>query len=98
MRMMYYDNCFGWAMFLLMALMVLIGVTNRIHHLLRRRMYASDPEGRPSHGSRLGTWYEKRLGTPALWGERHLQATGWGFLSVPTRIQGLLVSHYTWTY
>lgn len=92
--MTYYANAFGWAMFLLMGVMVLIGVTNRIHHILRRRMYtAGDDEGRPAHGSYLKTWYAKHLGTPALWGDRHLQASGWGFLSIPTRIQGLLVGN-----
>lgn len=93
-------NAFGACMFLLLAIMLLVGVVNRFLVFLgtRRRLDVESGEGGHmviSSGSlwpRAYTWYRGNVGVPAAFGYRHVQP--WGFLSIPTRVQTILIGAY----
>lgn len=69
-------------MYLLLVIMTIIGVGNRLLALCVT-------EGR--WFVRTRTWIARHISTPALMGYRHVQP--WGMLSIPTRLEGILVSH-----
>lgn len=47
---------------------------------------------RSSWSQRYLTWYRKHIGTPALFGYRHVQAAWGGWASLPTRLESIIVS------
>jgi hypothetical protein len=78
-------------MFIYAGLIAAIGLGNRLYAAARWRLAASDVEGKgysPSALSRVYTSYRKHLGVPAI-GKNHNEL--WGWVSVPTRLQSLLV-------
>ncbi|WVQ64893.1 uncharacterized protein L199_003062 [Kwoniella botswanensis] len=93
-----YHHGFGWGLYILVGLAILAGTLNRIFALLVRSYTLSGSsvhEISPlSHRSRWYTMYKKHLEVPALFGYKHSQASAWGFLSIPTRLQGLFIFGY----
>ncbi|KAL1405332.1 hypothetical protein Q8F55_008961 [Vanrija albida] len=97
-----YDHAFGWGLYVLLGAIVLVGMVNRVLGYFSHRAQAADPEDAyaavaaddASIGARLNTWYRKHIGTPAAFGYRHNQSVGWGWLSVPTRVQAIGVFVY----
>lgn len=95
-----YDHAFGWALYILLAAIVLVNMINRAVGHFSHKAQAADPEDayaavaadESSFGARLNTWYRKHIGTPAAFGYRHNQSVAWGWLSVPTRVQAIGVS------
>ena len=82
-------------MYILAGMMLLVGVLNRgllavkPSRWLGASHLASDLQ--PSIRSKVQTLYQMYLGTPALFGYTHMQ--GWLWVTVPTRLQSLFVSH-----
>lgn len=86
-------------MYLLLGVMLVIGLINRAwtaymySRPLRHDAEAHAPRAASGGAlSRPYTWYRAHIGVPATFGYRHLQP--WGMLSIPTRIQAILVSSY----
>lgn len=84
-------------MYLLLGIMLVIGTGNRLFAALSKHVNRGDPEdmhlGAPVRDtliSKVYTWYLRRIAVPATFGYRHMQP--WGWLSIPTRIQAILVS------
>ncbi|WRT65682.1 uncharacterized protein IL334_002627 [Kwoniella shivajii] len=97
---MIYHHAFGWCMYILVGLAVLVGAFNRCFAVFVQRYaipsYTAEAVSPSSKGFK-GRWYtlwRKHVEIPALFGYKHSQACAWGWLSVPTRIQGLFIFVY----
>lgn len=77
-------------MYALLAGMCLIGVGNRVLAALAQRGAVRWTGNVLAPWPRLYTWYRRHIGTPAMVGYRHVQP--WGILSIPTRLQAIMVS------
>ncbi|OCF44973.1 hypothetical protein I317_01255 [Kwoniella heveanensis CBS 569] len=97
-------HAFGWYVYILLGATVLVGGMNRLFGLFVQR-YATSTEGYspeaasapPANNSKKSRWYtlyRKHIEVPAMFGYKHSQAAGWGWLSVPTRIQGIFIFAY----
>jgi hypothetical protein len=96
---------FGWTLYILFGLAVMVGTINRlVVYLLNRSQhedelsrYMLEADGPKSRGgaerfilaSRARTWFRKHITTPALFGNRH--AKPFGFVLLPTRLQSVFV-------
>ncbi|WWD05749.1 hypothetical protein V865_003832 [Kwoniella europaea PYCC6329] len=93
-----YHHGFGWGLYILVGLAILVGTLNRIFALFVRTYTPSSSSPQEisplSHESRWYTIYKKHIEVPALFGYKHSQASAWGFLSIPTRLQGLFIFGY----
>ncbi|WVQ99803.1 hypothetical protein IAU59_006945 [Kwoniella sp. CBS 9459] len=103
-----HNHAYGWAVYILLGLAILVGTLNRLFSLyVHRYLRSSSPtsgsskaleSGASSTPSKTGMWstaytlYKKHFATPALFGYRHAQP--WGWLSIPTRIQGFFIFAY----
>ncbi|WVQ93403.1 hypothetical protein IAU59_000473 [Kwoniella sp. CBS 9459] len=96
---MIYHHAFGWYVYILLGAAVLVGCMNRLFGLFVQRYAVYSPEAAsvaPTYGkkSRWYTMYRKHIEVPAMFGYKHSQAAGRGWLSVPTRIQGIFIFAY----
>ncbi|WVW80127.1 hypothetical protein I302_102102 [Kwoniella bestiolae CBS 10118] len=95
-----YHHGFGWGLYILVGLAILVGTMNRIFAIFVQSYGPSSPQetSAVAHSSSLrGRWYtlyRKHIELPALFGYKHSQASAWGFLSLPTRLQGLFIFAY----
>lgn len=95
-------HAFGWALWLLLGLMVIVGVINRVltAYVAHSHRNSVDAEAAGLSGAkpsstfttRAYTWYRANVSTPALLGYRHLQP--WGWVSIPTRLQSIAIFIY----
>nr|XP_019044447.1 hypothetical protein I302_06358 [Kwoniella bestiolae CBS 10118]OCF23377.1 hypothetical protein I302_06358 [Kwoniella bestiolae CBS 10118] len=92
-----YSHAFGFAVYLFLIVIVLIGLCNRLLCLMVNRNLPDSPEDpdvprstrSPTIWSRGYTWWRKNVTMPALFGYRHSQP--WGWVSIPTRMQSILI-------
>ncbi|WWC60289.1 uncharacterized protein I303_102858 [Kwoniella dejecticola CBS 10117] len=93
-----YHHGFGWGLYILVGLAILVGALNRLFALFAQRYTtpsdASEMIPRAGVRSRWYTWYRKHVEVPALFGYKHSQASAWGMLSIPTRLQGIFIFLY----
>ncbi|WVF65762.1 hypothetical protein IAT40_000496 [Kwoniella sp. CBS 6097] len=92
-------HAFGWYIYILLGCAVLVGGMNRLFGVFVQRYAKYSPEAAsitPTHDkkSKWYTMYRKHIEMPAMFGYKHSQAAGWGWLSVPTRIQGIFIFAY----
>ncbi|WVF72580.1 hypothetical protein IAT40_007397 [Kwoniella sp. CBS 6097] len=98
-----HNHAYGWAVYILLGTAILIGTLNRlfsiyVHRHLRSGSSTVLESGTSPASTRTGAWstvytlYKKHFATPALFGYRHAQP--WGWLSIPTRIQGFFIFAY----
>lgn len=85
-------NLFGWCMYALLAAMTIIGIGNRMLAYAQRRGAVAWTGNMLQPWPRLHAWYRRYIGTPAMLGYRNAQP--WGILTIPTRLQALLVLAY----
>ncbi|WVQ80311.1 hypothetical protein IAT38_002416 [Cryptococcus sp. DSM 104549] len=98
-REMIFHHAFGWAMFILLGVAVLIGFLRRVYSAYLTRLIVSagttgHSEMAPETGlwSRIETTYMKVLGEPALLGNRHVNS--YALWSLPTRLEGACIFIY----
>ncbi|EJT45042.1 ferric-chelate reductase [Trichosporon asahii var. asahii CBS 2479] len=85
-------NLFGWCMYALLAVMTAIGLGNRLLAYAARRGTVTWTGNLLEPWPRLYAWYRRYIGTPAMMGYRNAQP--WGILTIPTRLQAILVAIY----
>lgn len=95
---------FGEFLYLLLILLIAQGLLSRLTRHSRSAKRPADMEGeqkpllgvsgRTSLGKRFVTWYRRTIDTPALFGYTHVAAAGKGWLSIPTRLEALVVAVY----
>lgn len=79
-------------MYALAAAMTLIGFGNRLLALAARRGMVTWTGSVLEPWPRVYAWYRRYIGTPAMFGYRNAQP--WGMLTIPTRLQALLIFVY----
>ncbi|WWC68648.1 uncharacterized protein I206_102579 [Kwoniella pini CBS 10737] len=94
-----YHHGFGWGLYILVGMAILVGTLNRLFAFLVQKYAtpynASELAPRsPGIRGKLYTLYRKHIEVPALFGYKHSQASAWGMLSLPTRLQGLFIFTY----
>lgn len=81
-------------MYVLFGLAITAGIFNRVFAFMARKTFIPlDHSQSPGFVSRFHTLWRKHIETPAFYGYKHSQ-TSWGFIQIPTRLQGLLVFLY----
>ncbi|WVR03813.1 hypothetical protein IAU60_000809 [Kwoniella sp. DSM 27419] len=92
-------HAFGWAIYILLGCAVLVGGLNRLFafYVQRHAHYSSEAASIPAPRGTRSKWYtmyRKHVEVPAMFGYKHSQASAWGWLSVPTRVQGIFIFLY----
>lgn len=77
-------------MYALLAGMTLVGLANRLLAHAAKRGAVTWTGNVLAPWPHAYTWYRRHIGVPAMMGYRHVQP--WGILSIPTRLQSILVS------
>ena len=88
---MIYHHAYGWALYILAAAAVLVGLLGRAFAAFTNR-YPADIEelnGEQSLLQKSYTYYRRWLGVPAAFG--YTRAQSWYGMSLPTRLQGFWV-------
>ncbi|KIR77478.1 ferric-chelate reductase [Cryptococcus gattii EJB2] len=99
-REMIFHHAFGWTMYLLLGCAIFVGVLNRLVNMYRTHLIvnagrAMDRSEIPPSNyffENLSLYYQKYLGTPALFGQKHVHSFYW--FCIPTRLESLLVFIY----
>ncbi|KAH8085341.1 ferric reductase like transmembrane component-domain-containing protein [Filobasidium floriforme] len=91
-------HAFGWCMYVFLAFLVILGISNRLlatsvrrtpFHRLRTPFQTTTS---PSLYTRLNTYTTKYITAPMFF--RYKNTSTWGWIRLPNRIQGILVGVY----
>ncbi|KAH8083038.1 ferric reductase like transmembrane component-domain-containing protein [Filobasidium floriforme] len=87
-----YHHAFGWAMYVLLALIVITGLVFRLAGFVRARTLPQMVEQSPGLSTRIHTLWRKHISLPLFLHYRNQSKMGW--FQVPRRLPALLVIAY----